>query len=79
MKITRILLGVIVIAFSSYILISRNYELMPFVMLLFGTFMLLSGLVELQKDRKNLKDICLLLFLYLFSLFSYRVSFKING
>ncbi|WP_419962338.1 DUF3953 domain-containing protein [Psychrobacillus sp. BM2] len=53
MKITRILLGVIVIAFSIYILISRNYELMPFMMLLFGTFMLLSGLVELQKDRKK--------------------------
>lgn len=53
MKILRIILVIIVIALSIYILISRNFELMPFMMLFLGAFMLLTGLAELQKDRKG--------------------------
>ena len=68
MKVIRILLGIIVIVFSSYILISRNYELMPFMMLLLGTLMLVSGIVELQKDRKKFEG-------YLFIIVSLFIFF----
>ena len=53
MKITRFILALIVIALSSYSLISNNFESMPFMMLFLGAFMLVSGLSELQKDRKR--------------------------
>lgn len=53
MKITKFILMLIVIALSSYGLISGNYESIPFMMLFLGAFMLISGLSEQQKDRKR--------------------------
>lgn len=52
-KLTRIIFALIIIALSTYSLISRNFESMSFVMMLLGAFMLLTGLSELQKDRKK--------------------------
>ncbi|MGG0654953.1 DUF3953 domain-containing protein [Rummeliibacillus pycnus] len=67
MKIIRVLLGIIVIAFSSYGLISENFELMPFMMLFLGAFMLATGLVELQKDRKRFEGyMCIIVSLFIF-------------
>lgn len=67
MKIIRIILGIIVIALSSYSLISRNFELMPFMMLFLGAFMLVSGLSELQKDRKRFEGyMCIIVSLFIF-------------
>ncbi|WP_427138848.1 DUF3953 domain-containing protein [Psychrobacillus psychrodurans] len=70
MKVSRVLLGIIVIVFSSYILISKNYELMPFMMLLLGTLMLVSGIVELQKDRKKFEGyLFIIVSLFIFLVF----------
>ncbi|MDQ7862077.1 DUF3953 domain-containing protein [Peribacillus frigoritolerans] len=53
MKIVRVILAIIVLALSAYQLITENFELMPYSMLFLGTMMLVTGLAELQKDRKG--------------------------
>ncbi|MET3317557.1 DUF3953 domain-containing protein [Peribacillus butanolivorans] len=53
MKIVRIILAIIVLALSAYQLITWNFELMPYSMLFLGAIMLVTGLAELQKDRKG--------------------------
>ena len=77
MKLTRIIFALIIIALSTYSLISRNFESMSFVMMLLGAFMLLTGLSELQKDRKKFEGYILLL-LYLFSRLLYWVCYWIK-
>ncbi|MFJ7826642.1 DUF3953 domain-containing protein [Psychrobacillus sp. NPDC096623] len=72
MKIIRILLGIIVIAFASYGLISRKFELMPFMMFFLGAFMLVTGLVELQRDRKRFEGYMFIIV----SLFIFFVSIQ---
>ena len=72
MKIIKVLLGITVIAISSYSLITRNSELMPIMMLFLGTFMLVTGLVELQKDRKRFEGYMSILV----SLFIFFVSIQ---
>lgn len=72
MKIIRIILGIIVIALSSYSLISRNFELMPFMMLFLGAFMLVTGLSEIQKDRKRFEGYMFIIV----SLFIFFVSIQ---
>ncbi|MFD6210424.1 MULTISPECIES: DUF3953 domain-containing protein [unclassified Peribacillus] len=49
----RIILAIIVLALSAYQLITENFELMPYSMLFLGAIMLVTGLSELQKDRKG--------------------------
>ncbi|MET1180795.1 MULTISPECIES: DUF3953 domain-containing protein [Bacillales] len=49
----RIILAIIVLALSAYQLITENFELMPYSMLFLGALMLVTGLAELQKDRKG--------------------------
>ncbi|MED4691273.1 DUF3953 domain-containing protein [Peribacillus frigoritolerans] len=49
----RIILAIIVLALSAYQLITENFELMPYSMLFLGAIMLVTGLAELQKDRKG--------------------------
>ncbi|MED3836777.1 DUF3953 domain-containing protein [Peribacillus frigoritolerans] len=53
MKIVRIILAIIVLALSAYQLITENFELMPYSMLFLGAMILVTGLSELQKDRKG--------------------------
>ncbi|MGE7763285.1 DUF3953 domain-containing protein [Peribacillus sp. NPDC097895] len=53
MKIVRIILAIIVLALSAYQIITQNFELMPYSMLFLGAIMLLTGLAEVQKDRKG--------------------------
>ncbi|MFF2501365.1 DUF3953 domain-containing protein [Peribacillus sp. NPDC058075] len=53
MKIVRIMLTIIVLALSAYLLITENFEFMPYLMLISGAIMLVRGLAELQKDRKG--------------------------
>ncbi|AZV62703.1 DUF3953 domain-containing protein [Peribacillus frigoritolerans] len=53
MKVVRIILAIIVLALSAYQLITENFELMPYSMLFLGAIMLVTGLAELQKDRKG--------------------------
>lgn len=51
LKISRITLAILVIALSGYNLITRNFELMPYLILFLGAFMLVTGLAELQKGN----------------------------
>ncbi|WP_232696198.1 DUF3953 domain-containing protein [Brevibacillus daliensis] len=53
-KLIRVILGIIVIVISGYNLITKDFELMPYLMLFLGAFMLASGFIELQKDRKGI-------------------------
>ena len=49
----RIILAIVVIVLSGYSLITQTFELFPYYMFFLGAFMLVTGLAELQKDRKG--------------------------
>ncbi|MFJ9382701.1 DUF3953 domain-containing protein [Peribacillus sp. NPDC101481] len=66
MKIVRISLAIIVLALSAYLLITENFEFMPYLMLISGAIMLVRGLAELQKDRKGGFLGCVVVSLFLF-------------
>ncbi|MFJ7362775.1 hypothetical protein ACIQWQ_01470 [Peribacillus frigoritolerans] len=52
MKIVKFILAIIVVALSAYQLITGSVELMPYSMLFLAAILLITGLVELQIDRK---------------------------
>ncbi|NHW38476.1 DUF3953 domain-containing protein [Paenibacillus aceris] len=54
LKISKVIIAIIVIGFSSYLLITKYFELMPYLMLFLAIFMLVTGLVEHQRNRKGL-------------------------
>ncbi|MEC1398081.1 hypothetical protein [Peribacillus simplex] len=74
MKKVKVILVIFVLALSAYQLITGNFELMPYSMLFLGAIMLVTGLVELQEDKK-VDFWGVLLSHYFFSLFPCRVSF----
>ncbi|NOU98574.1 DUF3953 domain-containing protein [Paenibacillus planticolens] len=53
LKISKAIIAVIIICISSYLLITKEFELMPYLMLLLAIFMLVTGLVEYQRNRKG--------------------------
>ncbi|BFT70800.1 DUF3953 domain-containing protein [Paenibacillus sp. P36] len=53
LKKSKVIIAIFVICFSSYLLITKNFELMPFLMLTLAIFMLVTGLVEHQRNRKG--------------------------
>ncbi|MFE4133507.1 DUF3953 domain-containing protein [Peribacillus sp. YIM B13482] len=65
MKIVKIILALIVLALSAYQLITETF-VMPYFMLIVGALMLVTGLVELQKDRKGGFFGCVVVSLFLF-------------
>ncbi|MFD9627359.1 DUF3953 domain-containing protein [Peribacillus muralis] len=65
MKIVKIILALIVLGLSAYQLITENFVI-PYYMLILGAFMLVTGLVELQKDRKGGFLGCVIVSLFLF-------------
>lgn len=52
LKILRVLLSGIVILLGSYSLITRNFEVMPYIFLFLGVLFLITGSVELKAKRK---------------------------
>ena len=52
MKIVRVILAIVVIVLSSYSLITET-DLMPYCLFILGALILMTGLSELQKDRKG--------------------------
>ncbi|WP_072273859.1 DUF3953 domain-containing protein [Peribacillus simplex] len=65
----RIILALVVIVLSSYSLIAQTFELMPYYIFFLGAFMLVTGFVEIQKDRKGFwgyMNIVISLFLFFF-------------
>ena len=53
LKILRIILSIITIGLSGFSLITQNFEYTPYLMLSLGATMLVIGLIELQKNRKE--------------------------
>lgn len=72
MNIARLIFAIIAIALSSYSLISRDFVLMPIVMFFLGAYMLVTGLSELQKDRKRFEGYMFIIV----SLFIFFVSIQ---
>ncbi|ASS95290.1 DUF3953 domain-containing protein [Peribacillus simplex] len=71
MKIVRIILVIVVIVLSGYSLITQTLELMPYYMFFLGALILVTGLAELQKDRKGFwgyMNIAISLFVFLASI-----------
>ncbi|MEC0347696.1 DUF3953 domain-containing protein [Peribacillus frigoritolerans] len=65
----RMILALVVIVLSGYSLIAQTLELMPYYMFFLGAFMLVTGFVEIQKDRKGFwgyMNIVVSLFLFFF-------------
>ncbi|MFC0210988.1 DUF3953 domain-containing protein [Paenibacillus chartarius] len=54
LNISKVILAIIVIGLSSYLLITKNFELMPYLMLFLAIFMLVTGLIECQRNRKGI-------------------------
>ncbi len=53
LKILRIILSVITMSLLVFSLITENVEYIPYLMLSLGAAMLVTGLIELQKNSKE--------------------------
>ncbi|YCA45054.1 DUF3953 domain-containing protein [Bacillus sp. JZ8] len=49
----RIFLSVIVVILSGYSLLTQSFKVMPYSMLLLSALILVTGLIELQKNKKE--------------------------
>lgn len=54
LKIIRMIIASIVIVLACYSLITENFKFMPYMMFFLGVSMMISGLMELQRERKSL-------------------------
>jgi hypothetical protein len=71
LKIVRVSLVIVVIVLSGYSLITQTLELMPYYMFFLGALILVTGLAEIQKDRKGFwgyMNIAISLFVFLASI-----------
>jgi len=66
--VVRIILAIVVIVLSGYSLITQTFELMPYYMFILGAFILVSGFVELQKEKGfwGYMNIVISLFIFIF-------------
>jgi hypothetical protein len=76
LKILRYTLSVVVILFASYGLITKNFELQPFMIFFLGLMMLIMGLDEFRKKRTAFGWLFVVVFL--FSLFVAIQGFLLN-
>ncbi|MGG0369355.1 DUF3953 domain-containing protein [Priestia endophytica] len=53
LKRLRIFLSVIVLVLSGYSLITQNFKLMPYFIFLLSAIILVTGLIELKRDKKE--------------------------
>ncbi|MEK4534629.1 DUF3953 domain-containing protein [Peribacillus sp. FSL K6-1552] len=73
----RIILTIVVIVLSGYSLITQTYELMPYYMFFLGALTLVTGLAELQKDRKGFwgyMNIAISLFIFFASIQAFLMN-----
>ncbi|QBP39745.1 DUF3953 domain-containing protein [Paenisporosarcina antarctica] len=54
MIISRIIVLILILTLSSYSLITENYVLIPYMILSLGVLVMITGLVELQKNKKSI-------------------------
>ncbi len=53
LKVLRIILSIITIGLSGFSLITQDFEYTPYLMLSLGATILVTGLIELQKNRRE--------------------------
>lgn len=53
LKTGRLLISIVVIAFSTFILLTKQFEFLPYMLLALGASTMMIGISELQHDRKN--------------------------
>ncbi|WP_034746674.1 DUF3953 domain-containing protein [Halalkalibacter wakoensis] len=70
MKIVRNIFSAIIIVLAGYSLFTQNFEFMPYLMLIVSFSVLLTGVIELKKDKKT--------FLGYFSIFSSLFVFYVS-
>lgn len=51
LKIVRIFLSIVVFVLAGFMLLTQNFEYMSYLMLLLGVSILLTGVIELKKDK----------------------------
>ncbi|KYG25720.1 DUF3953 domain-containing protein [Priestia endophytica] len=49
----RVFLSIIVVILSGYSLLTQSFKLMPYSMLLLSALILVTGFIELQKNKKE--------------------------
>ena len=52
LKIVRIILSIVGVALAGFGIITKNFEFMPYLMVTLGISLLITGVIELQKDKK---------------------------
>jgi hypothetical protein len=64
----RVFLSVIVVILSGYSLLTQSFKLMPYSMLLLSALILVTGFIELQKNKKEFWGyLCIVVFLFALS------------
>ncbi|OAB38622.1 hypothetical protein PMSD_06295 [Paenibacillus macquariensis subsp. defensor] len=66
LKFCKIIISILVITISIYCLITKRFELLPYMMLCLGVFMLVLGLEELQKGRKRFWYMSIIVAVFIF-------------
>lgn len=67
MKIFRVALSVVGVVLAGFMLVTQNFEFMPYLMLALGISTLITGIVELQNDKKAFWGyMCIIVSLFLF-------------
>lgn len=51
-KLFAVLLSIVGIVLGSYVLITKNFEIIPYQLLVLGVLLLIAGSVGLKADRK---------------------------
>jgi len=66
MKRIRIVLAIIGFVLGGYILISSNYEVLPYMMFFIGAMLLDLGIAEIKQNRKNMGIVSIIGSLFVF-------------
>lgn len=77
LKTIRIIILTIVGVLSVYVLITKNFSLQPYTTFFLGTFMLVSGLIEYQKEQRK-RNVYIYIVASMFSFFTTVQYFLLN-
>ncbi|WP_313893263.1 hypothetical protein [Psychrobacillus sp.] len=68
LKTLRIILSIVGVVLAGFGLITKNFEFMPYLMLILGISILITGGIELQIDRKGFTGyMCIIVFMFAFN------------
>ncbi|MDA7027528.1 DUF3953 domain-containing protein [Bacillus sp. CLL-7-23] len=66
LKILRIMLAITVVVSAGYVLVTNHFDFQPYMLFFLSLLMLVMGLDEFQKGRKDYGLTCIVLFLFVF-------------